>query len=396
MKLIKDSRLYLKILSAVAAIILWIAVTYTEDPIISQYLGDIGIVFEGEDVLSENGLIITDKDAIAPLAVTIRGNRSSVISSIGSISASVDVSGITSPGQNTAEIKYSYPAGAVTLAKTRTKEITLKTEKIVSRSILIKTETRNEEKNTEYIVKTTASASSVTVKGAESTVYGISYAKASVDVSNVTRSGTQNYSLRFYDSKGNVVPENNIIEKSIDAVSAENTVYVRKSLPVKIALADGAAENYVLTVKSREISAVEIGVPKDSELSELYAYLDESDKMENGKYELTISVPEGCYLQEEKTTFEADCTLVPKILKEIEIPVTAENVPAGETVRITPEKIRVSVKGPENLLTQDNLSAAVDVSELHPSAYGAAEVKVTAAKEEIEIIGTYTAEVYVE
>ena len=84
MNIKKDNKLLLKILSALAAIVLWFAITYTEDPIISQYLSDINIVFDGEEELHSNGLIITNKDSLPTVSATIRGNRSSVISSISS------------------------------------------------------------------------------------------------------------------------------------------------------------------------------------------------------------------------------------------------------------------------------------------------------------------------
>ena len=35
-------------MSGLVALVLWFAITYTEDPIISQNLGDIKIVFDGE------------------------------------------------------------------------------------------------------------------------------------------------------------------------------------------------------------------------------------------------------------------------------------------------------------------------------------------------------------
>ena len=49
MNFIINNKIALKILSGLVAIVLWFAITYTEDPIISQSLGDISIEFEGEE-----------------------------------------------------------------------------------------------------------------------------------------------------------------------------------------------------------------------------------------------------------------------------------------------------------------------------------------------------------
>lgn len=390
MKIVKNSRLYLKILSAAVAVILWFAITYTEDPVINQYLSDINIVFDGEEQLRENGLIVTNKNKLPALAVSIRGTRSSVISSMGSISASVELSGITSAGSNTVEVKYNYPSSSVTLAKVRTREITLETEKLVSRSIPVRIENENADKNEKYVVKSEAHDTSIKVTGAESAVYKISYAKAAVDVTDITKTSSQEYFYKLYDSKGNLIPEDNIIYKSSETVTAENTVYLKKTLPVKAVLTEDMAENYVLNVKSMTIMSVEAGVSENFEISELYAYYDESKKTENGKYELAIDVPEGCYLPKENAVVVADCTLVPKILKEITVSVSAKNVPEGAQVTVLPDKIRITAKGAENVLSEEHIKAFVDVSEI-PNG-GSAEV-IFETDGEIKIIGTHNAEV---
>ena len=120
-----NNKTVLKILSGLVAVVLWFAITYTEDPIISQSLGDITIEYEGEKRLMDNGLIIVNKDEIPDISVVIRGKRSSVISAIGSVVASCDVSGIETSGENTVEVKYIYPTSSITMAKTKTKEITV-------------------------------------------------------------------------------------------------------------------------------------------------------------------------------------------------------------------------------------------------------------------------------
>ncbi len=193
MKLNRDSKLLLKILSAASAIILWFAITYTEDPVISHYLTDVNIVFEGEDTLHSNGIIVTNKDSMPDISAVIRGKRSNVISSIGSVSVVIDVSGITEAGTVEVPVEYSYPSSTVTLAKSKTKELTVKTEKIISRNIPVRIEMINEDKNTEYIVNATSSEQTVSVRGAESVVYKIANAKAVVVATTIVKRCSQDY-----------------------------------------------------------------------------------------------------------------------------------------------------------------------------------------------------------
>ena len=121
MKFDINNKLFLKILSGLVALVLWFAITYTEDPIISQHLGDISIAFEGEDDLNDNGLAIINKDDIPGLSAVIRGKRSNVISAMGTVVASCDVSGIQDAGENIVQLKYVYPTATITMAKIKTR-----------------------------------------------------------------------------------------------------------------------------------------------------------------------------------------------------------------------------------------------------------------------------------
>lgn len=392
---IKDSKLLLKILSAVAAVVLWFAITYTEDPVISQLLTDIDIVFEGEDTLHANGLIVVNKDAIPDISAVIRGNRSSVISSVGAVSAVIDLSQITQAGMNMVEVKYNYPSSSVVLAKAKTKELTVETEKIVTRNIPVRVETVNEDKNSYFMADVKSDVELVKVSGAESVVYKIAYAKATVDAANITASGELEYYFKLYDSDGAVLSENNILSKSIETLPIKSTVYKKVSLPVEVVLPDEMAADYALNVKNQSITSVSAGVPEDSDINSLYAVFNGRENDGKTEYTLKITVPEGVYVPEKNTEVVVSCELVPKVLKELEISVTAENVPEGKKVKLTPDRIKVSVKGAENLLSASNLRATVDASQLTPGEAQNMEITLTADKD-IQIVGTYTTEAIME
>ena len=94
MKNIKKSKLLLKILSAIIAVILWTAITYTEDPVITQTITGIGIEFSGVETLNGNGLAIINRNEIPTVSVVVRGKRNSVIEALDKVYAVADVSSI--------------------------------------------------------------------------------------------------------------------------------------------------------------------------------------------------------------------------------------------------------------------------------------------------------------
>ncbi len=393
MKIKNDNKTFLKILSAFAAIVLWFAITYTEDPVITQYLADIDIVFEGEDLLLSNGLVVVNKESLPSISVTIRGTRSAVISSLNSISAQVDVSGISAAGTNTVKIKYNYPSSSVTLYKAKTNELSVQTENIIAREIPVKAESQYEDKNSEFLVKSTLADDTIKVRGASSTVYSISYAKVIVDADAVSKTSSQEYFYKFYDENDDIVSESNITHKSSPTIAVYNEVYLRKTLPVKVVLNEEMAKDNVLTVRQQSIDAVVAGLSENCTAGELFAYLD-PDKKNGDVYELTIDVPDGCYLPEESFNLTADCVLAPKVQKNVEVLVSIENVPEGKNIKIAPERITVSLKGTEDSLSKAELKAKVDASSMDG---GAKDLEVIIeAQENIEVIGSYKVSAIVE
>lgn len=386
---IKDSKLLLKILSAFAAVVLWFAITYTEDPIIDQLLTDIDVVFEGENTLHDSGLIVINKDSIPDFSATIRGARSSVISSVGAVSAVIDVSGITQPGENIVAVKYNYPASAVTLAKTKIKEVTIETEKIVTRNIPVNISVENADKNTEYIIEAKSDTNTVRISGASSAVYSIAYARVSVDVTNITASGDSDYFYQLCAEDGTVLSEKNILPKSQAVISVKNTVYKKVSLPVKVVLPASKADNYALDVKKQSITSVFAGVSENADIDALFATFDGDEEDEKTAYTMKVKIPDGVYVPEKGLEVTAECTLVPKVLKELEVPISAENIPEGKKVKLTPDKITISAKGAESLLIPGNIKASIDASKLGSGSAKDLEVDLYTDKE-IQLAGTYT------
>ena len=186
MKIIKDSKLLLKIFSGFIAIVLWFAVTYTEDPAINQHLGRLDTVFYNEEALAQRGLIVVDKDELPSLSVTIRGKRSKVISSLDRVFAGIDVEKITSVGKHEVDVSYSYPDSDVSLSKEKHPTVTLNVEKLITKDIPVKINAKESKKHKDQLIESTP-IESLTISGAQSFVSKISYASVEIDEADICR-----------------------------------------------------------------------------------------------------------------------------------------------------------------------------------------------------------------
>lgn len=388
MKIIKDKKLLLKILSAFIAIVLWFAITYTEDPAVSQHVTNVGAVFSGEAQLRERGLTVVNKDELPAFSAVIRGNRSKVISSLGVISAHIDVSNIYTVGTHEVLVHYSYPQDMVTLTKTRVSSVLINVEKILSRDIPIKLEAEVGGRDNGNLVAVKSNAETLTVRGAQSVVEKIAYAKAVIDTSEITANGDMNYNYKLYDADGNILQERNIISKSQSTVLVTGTIYKKAELPVKVVLSDSLKANYALKVKKQSVSTLTVGLPDNVTETQLYAVLDSDATRERSPITLEIQIPDGIYCPSEDLSITVEYELLPRTMHEVEVQVFAENIPEGREVQIDPEKIKVSVKCAKNDAQASKISATINAEDLNETDKPA-KVTVT-AEENIDVIGEYT------
>lgn len=388
MNIIKDKKLLLKILSGFIAVVLWFAITYTEDPAVSQHVTNVTTIFSGEALLRERGLTIVNKDELPALSAVIRGNRSKVISSLGVVSAHIDVSNIHNVGSHEVLVQYRYPQDTVTLTKTKISSVFVEVEKILSRDIPIRIEADTSGRDSERLVSVESKTETLSVRGAQSIVEKIAYAKAIIDTSDITVNGEMNYAYKLYDVNDNVLSEKNIISKSQNTLLVTGTVYKKAVLPVRVVLSDSLKENYTLKVKKQSVGSLTAGIPENTTITELFAILDDNVTKERSPITIDIQIPDNVYCPQDDLSITVEYELLPKIIQEVEVPVTVENVPEGKEVEITPEKIKVTVKGAKTDALEGKITASIDASELDENKKTV--TAVVAAEENIDVIGEYS------
>lgn len=390
MKMIKNNKLLLKIFSTFIAVVLWFAVTYTEDPSISQHVGRLATVFYNEDVLAKNGLVVVNKDELPSFSVTIRGKRSKVISSLDKVSACIDVANLTSAGEHEVDVDYIYPTDSVMLTKARLSTVTVKTEKLVSRDIPVKISSKQNKKDKERMIESESHLDKITISGAQSVMNDLAYAVIIIDESDVTSPGTSNYPYVLQDADGNILEEKNIASKSHDAVAVTHTIHKKVELPVNVVLSDTLKNEYSITVKEQSITKVYAGVDGDTEIDSLEAvFTREHLKSEEDIITLPIEIPSGLYIPEENREVQVQCEVTRKATYDVEVPISVKNVPDGFSASMNPEKIRIRVKSSKDDAKASNISATLDAKNLTRGSWQNVILNVT-AKDDMQVLGTYT------
>lgn len=296
MKMIKDSKLLLKIFSGFIAVVLWFAVTYTEDPSINQHLGRLETNFYNEDQLAQRGLIVVDKDELPSLSVTIRGKRSKVISALERVSASIDVNGIKSVGEHEVDVEYNYPISDVSLSRYKYSSVKINVEKLVTKEVPIKLQVKANKKDNEHLIESKIT-DTLTISGAQSMVSKISYATFVVDENDIDSNGKASYAYELYDSHGNNLREKNIYSKSHESIPVTHTIYNKTELPVKVVLPEDMQDDYTLKIDNQDVTNLTVGVLNNVDIDALEVVFENKDhETEDGTVSIRIQAPKGVYI----------------------------------------------------------------------------------------------------
>lgn len=292
----KKNRLRYMILSVIIAVIAWGVVTYTTDPDITKTFTGVRVEITGEDVLTENGYVVAEREAIPKMSVKLRGKRSDLINALGKTKVVIDVSAIRKAGaydlEGTARVpssriyieKILQPTAPITVAELETKDVPLRITQTGSLD--------------GKLVKSVPEKDTITIKGAKYELDMVEAAEVTVNVSEVTDSSAAKlgYSLVLTDN----FPREDLTTLRIteNVAVINNTIYNAKEVPVKIKLKDDVKSGLNGEETKLEPKTVTVGVKDDTNIEYVTVTLGENA----GEGEYKIDKTEGVYIPENVRT----------------------------------------------------------------------------------------------
>lgn len=351
------------VLSLVLAVGVWIAVNYVNNPDIETTVSGLKVMFAGETELRERGFVITGKSSIPAAAVVVSGKRGELIENADKIHLEADVSGITAEGEYTLTGNIVLPTTRITVEKEKYGQIPIKVEKLCEKEIPVKLEQTGTLKD--KLVKSELLNTTVTLTGSQSELDNVSYGIANINITNLTGNNRMTVKYLLLNNTGSYIEKNETIESATAEVMVKNTVYPKKTLPVKLTLSDEMEASYVLYEDKCTLmtTSVEVGVLPSNTDECVYAVVDSTDDS-NG---YTLRETEGMYIPEEFKKIRAKLSITKLSDWEAELEPSAENVPMNMQVSV--DKVKVKVRAAEDKLNTDNIKAHVDVKNMDEGTY---------------------------
>jgi len=383
----RKSKIYSVALSFVVAFGLWLYVVtnVSQEDDVTFY--NVPVVMEGESLLTERNLMITDRSAMM-ISVNISGKRSDLNKlSNSNLTAKVNLNNVNEPGENI-QLSYilSYPENVsrsdfteeskspayiyVDVDTRRTKEVPVQ---------LKWTGTRSEN----YIYDTENAVMdypAITVIGPAAVADQINHAEIEIDLTEQMESISDSYRYTLCDAEGNAVDAERIAT-NVEEVHVDVPIQRIREVKLAVDVIYGGGSNELNTKVTIEPQSLRLsgGDAVLAEFGDTYtiATINMADLEKSTELVYTLTLPEGVTNQTGVTEAKVIIKFSGLMTREFTLDnFQSINLPEGMAAEIINASLTVKVRGPVeeiNNLTAEDISAVVDFSnaEVGTSTYKA-------------------------
>ena len=395
------------LLSVVLAFSLWLyVITYVSSGSEETYY-NIPVVFEGEVVLNERGMMLSSAEK-QTITLVLSGNRSDLSKvNSGNITVKASLTGIYEPGENI-ELDYtiSYPGDVPSNAfveESRNPEtVKVSVEKLVSNKEIPVVVRYNGTSVPEGFMCDKENAELdhdvVLISGPGSVADLISQAVVEVDLTDKRESISEDFRYTLCDAEGNPI-DAEAITVNTESVHLDLRIRRVKEVALKVNLVYGGGvspENVSVSLDYETIRVSGGEAVLDSLGDEIVIGTINMAELERSQeVPFPITLPEGVTNETGITEVIASVRLVGVNTREMSVSnIHIQNVPEGMEVDLITQKLTVIVRGPTgplSLLSEEDITAYVDFS---GAEEGIATFKVTIVFSDLYpkmgAVGTYS------
>lgn len=297
----KDS--FLKLISFVIAILLWIYVILVVDPSINTTINGIPVRYSNQALMEERGLVVVEGDQLR-ISLKVKGSRNAIANiDKKNIYAVANLSDVTKTGNHTLPIIVDIPYGEVEIVSQEPANANIMIDTIASeeREIEVKREGNVAEG---YIAgEPVLATSKVTLTGASTLLAKIKGVKVALDFGNRNGEINDNERLYFVGANGSAIDFDdeiyNDVKMSIESVNIVCPVMKQRTVDVEVPVR-GRSTLYKWSLATKKIT-----VYGDDKVLETIEKLETepltlSDSMKEGPVVLRLKVPQGVEVFDDK------------------------------------------------------------------------------------------------
>lgn len=359
---ISDSKAFYIIVSILISVFLWLYVVNVEKPTGEITIRNIPITIQGEDVLEERGLMITDMSS-RYFDLNLSGKRSALVKlSEENVTVTLDVSSVTADGDWSLKCKVTLPTtvttGTVTVTEKNDYSVSVTIAKQTSKTIDVRGEFTGTVAEGYQADEFIISPSTVTVTGQEDHVNQVAYGLVSVAQQDLNDTFTSEMGFTLMSATGEKLTDLNV---TLSASTVYVTLPIVKvaEIPLAVNIVDGGGATSADATVTIDPESIVVSGAEDALTPLTKITLGEIDLADVLSVEtFTFPITLTSELTNESGITEATVTvqvadLPSKVLDVNDIEII--NIPDGFTASAVTQSLQVWVRGPEEAL--DGISA---------------------------------------
>ena len=358
----------------------------TQNPPRVKTVTDVTVSIEGEADLTTRKLTLRGDRAalLEDVSVRVRTELTSYADiSADDITASINLSRITSTGKHTVRIHAKSSSGDV--VSVSPSEIEVEIDTLTTRNIPIEIHEEGELPEGYWAGDVQLDSATVLLEGPGTDLAKIVKAVGTIDLTNRTESLNQSIMLALYDKEGNVV-ESSILFGGMPTVVAKQEILPSKLVPIDV---DGAIigreelpENFEIASYGTSLESTLVRIVGDADVIQKIESLslepvDVTGCTESIQQELAINVPEGVrIIGADSVNLQVTIREKTAVLEFTELPIEIVGLARKQTATLSQELANVTFSGRVSLLagiTRGDVRVYADVTGL---AAGTHDVKL--------------------
>lgn len=368
-----ERRIFWGILSLFAAVMIWCIYTANYGGVETRVFTNVEVSYAGESAMRDSlGLVITYED-VSTVNVTVSGPRRYIMNlTSADLSATVDLSKVTRQGDKTLNYTVTYPShvdqSAMTVERKSPEYVTLSVSKLTTKPVEVRGDFVGTVAEGYVADSMTFEPAFITVSGPEEALSEIAYAHVTLDREDVSSSITAESTFVLRNSEHEDLELSSVVCEE-DTVFAQLPIFMTKDVALDVTLISGGGATEANVIKSIEPQTITLAGDSTtlSGVNTLsVATIDLSDYSSFPETEYTITLPNdtenlsGTNTATVKLEFSglASTTFVVSNLDYA-------NCAEGYTASIMPSNIVVTIRAPEDILSQiaaGNIRAVADLS----------------------------------
>lgn len=375
-KKILDSKLLYAFLAIVASIALWFYVASVENTDAETTITKIPVTFLNESVLEERGLMISAGHG-QTVTLTVSGSRTTLTNleqNKDKIALTIDVSKITSPGEQSMAYTLELPSGysSVNVVKQYPGNIEFTVSRCVDKEIEVETKFAGAVAEGYMRGDISVIPGKIAITGIESEVDQISHALVTVTAEDLTTTYTGELGYVLVDYQGNVLTDLDV-QCSVETVTVTMPVLKTAEVPLSVKLVTGGGVTDVDKYVDCKIDPEYITVSgAEDDLTPLKGIVLGEIDLANviGENTFEFEIPLSSTLDNITGVTKATVTvsirgLETKLLDVDNIELI--HAPEGFTAESVTKSLQVQVRGPKealDLVLSHNLRVVADLAQI--------------------------------